>query len=130
LIDQEDTQPNMIFNEAMRRMEIVGINVSVKEETNKLRVHQCSLAGRKFEVLVVVNGLEDVDTERHTIEDHLMKGLQMETKGSSKDSWNSLSRDKKKDFLRRLKDRPEVIEKLFPQQIAACKCLVSESNSY
>lgn len=124
LIDQEDLTLENFFNEALNRMVRIGINVSQEdiseEEIDRLKVCQCLLVQKGFEVIIVVNGLEEVCTDKHSIEDHLTKAAGIEVTENSKQSWNSLSRNERKDIFRGLKGKRKVIEELFPQQVSGC----------
>ena len=124
LIDQENRLLREFFDEALERLTQIGIDLTVEEEEmNRLRVCRCSLAGKRFEVIIVVNGLDDISTEKHTIEDHLIKSAGIEAKGSSKNSWNSLSKNEREEVFRKLKGKRGIIEDLFPQQVIGCKRL-------
>jgi len=126
IIDQEDLTLDKLFDETLNRMERIGINVSNIEEMDRLKVFQSSLAGKRFEVIIVVNGLEEVCTKNHTIEDHLTKAAGIDVTENSKQSWNSLSQNERKDIFRGLKGKTKVIEELFPQQVSGCKRLKME----
>lgn len=129
LIDRDDSLLEQLFGNALDRIRGIGINVSHIEEVNNLRVYQCTLGSRQFEVVIVANGLEEVGTTMHTIEDHLTTAAGIQVAENSKQSWNSLGRNRKEEVFRRLKEQGNnVIEKLFPQQVCGFRLLEDEPN--
>jgi len=127
LVDQENLSLDNLFNDALSRIRKIGINVSDIEEMDRLRVYQCTLADKEFKVIIVVNGLEEVRTQTHAIEDHLTKAAGIDVTENAKQSWNSLAQNERNEVFRELKGKKrDAIEKLFPQQVSGCKCLKDE----
>jgi len=127
LIDQEDLTLDNLFDNALRRMRGTGISVDHVEEMERLRVCRCSLAGRDFDVIIVANGLEEVSSQTHSIEDHLTKAAEIEVAENSKRSWRSLNRSEREEVFKRLQEkRIDEIEDIFPQQVSGCRRLAEE----
>jgi len=126
LIDQEDLPLSNLFGQAEDIMKEIGIKLDTKEEKDRVGVYQCSLASKKFEIIIVVNGLSEVCTDKHSIEDHLTKAAGIEVKGNSKDSWETLKSKHEEEVFRKFKRKRKEIEKLFPQQVSGFKRLTDE----
>jgi len=124
LVDQERLTSDELFRNAEKRMSELGIRPSIEEEKDRVRAYDCSIGSKKFKVFIVVNGLDEVSTDGHTVEDHLIKFLELEVRGTSKETWNSLSSKEKEDTFRKLNGMNEdSIRQLFPQQVHGLKFL-------
>jgi len=126
LIDQEDLSLSNLFTRAENTLKEIGINLDAIEEKDRVRVYQCSLANKKFEIIIVVNGLSEVCTDKHSVEDHLTKAAGIKVSRNSKDSWENLSLNIREDVFRKLKGKIKEIEELFPQQFYGFKRLTNE----
>jgi len=82
-------------------------------------VFKCSLAHHNFKIVLVINGLDEINSDRHTIEDHLIKATigRLEGRGSSKERWTALDKEEKRRTFVRLKEETTINE-IFPQQLA------------
>jgi hypothetical protein len=132
LVDQDDLNLNDLFDEAARRLGEIGVNAQERgdiEEIDRFRVYECALDNKRFEVIIVVSGLEEICASKHTIEDHLTKAAGIDITENSKDSWHahmhSNPRDEE-DVFRLLQNR-DVVDVLFSQHISGCKCLENTS---
>jgi len=124
LIDQETDLPDDLFINAETIMENSGITFIVDESFDRGRSYNCSVTGgREFEVVVVVNGLDDIPTTNHCIEDHLAKAKGLRVRGKSKDAWAALSSEEQRLVFRNLKGSVQTVEQLFPQQVHGCRIL-------
>jgi hypothetical protein len=124
LVDQERLTSDELFENVERKMRNIGISSSTKEERDRVRAYVCSTGSKEFKVFIVVNGLDEVSTDEHTIEDHLIKSLGMKVRGTSKETWNSLSSKEKEDAFRRLnRINEDSIGHIFPQQVYGLKLL-------
>lgn len=115
LIDQETDSLDQIFEKVKEKF--WGISIDNEKEGHRFRIYECRHAGKLFKVIIVINGLDDIPTERHAIEDHLIKIAKIEVKGSSKTTWWNLNQDKKDE---------KTVKQIFPQQIEGCKYLMEE----
>lgn len=128
LIDQESCSLEDLYTEAQVKMANAGVTFSLGEDDNRLRVYDCSVTGgRTFQVIIVVNGLDDVSTANHCIEDHLARAANIEITGNSKHSWNSLNSNQQRQIFRNLNRELREVERLFPQQTSGCRCLEDDS---
>ena len=126
LIDQENEDLNTIFSEVSRRLSGIGtiIRDIVKEE--KLWVYKCEHSIKKFQLIVIVNGLSEYTFKKHSIEDHLLKAAEKLLKvkideEDPKEGWSKL-RDRQDEVFRQLKDAKN-LDDIFPQQIKGLKLL-------
>jgi len=124
LIDQETDLLDRLFINAEAIMKNSGITISVAEPFDRGKSYDCSvIGGREFEVVIVVNGLDDVLTTNHCIEDHLAKAKGLRVRGKSKDAWTALSSEEQRLVFRDLKGSIRTLEQLFPQQVHGCRIL-------
>ena len=135
LVDQEDKKLNDIFRDAERRPRKLNVKIEEKEEMkeeSRLKIYTCKLGNKRFELILIINGCDDIKTETHSIEDHLLKvvieeGLDYNTDyKNSKDFWNSLNETQQLEILRKIKDSKKIFEAVFRQQIKGCKKLEKE----
>jgi len=128
LADQEELSIDDLFARAENVIRETGINFEVREELDRARTYQCCLASKEFGIAVVLSGLSEVCTNKHTIEDHLAKAAGIEVTGNSKDSWNRLSDEEREDVFRKLKGAGSQIQQLFPQQVYGLRFLRDEDE--
>jgi hypothetical protein len=125
IIDQDDLTLNFLFDEAVKRLQAIGISTrqqETSEELDRVRAYQCSFSNKTFDIVIVASGLEESRTRKHTIEDHLLCAAGIDNVENSKDSWTCLNSDDQEDVLELFKDR-DLVEVLFPQHIYGCKFL-------
>ena len=124
LIDQDDLDLDSIFQNIIQRIQETGISVVDENKTEEAstRGYNCSFSNRHYELIIVINGLDEIPTEKHTIEDHLIQVADLQEdcrrQQNSKKTWQRLSKTDKHDILRRLLDRTLAYSN-FPQQVAA-----------
>jgi len=134
LIDQEDKNLALLYDEIKERITGIGIQASEENVDKRVRVFNCTHGAKKFRLIFVINGLDDIPTKKHTIEDHLVKAasifenssilLELEKAGkTSKEVWRSLEKDIREKILRQLTQQRKKMRKLFSQQILGCKYL-------
>lgn len=126
VMDQEDQSLDSIFEEAQRKLISKGFRIRDEFGEGRLKVYECEFGGRNVRLILVVNGLDEISTNKHTIEDHLLKAAQ--TFGikidfnfeNSKDAWRRL-KNYHEEVFRNLKERN--VRDLFPQQFKGCEYL-------
>jgi len=142
LMDQEDEELSGIYESASTMLERHGMTVKFQERMSKrLRKYCCSYGGREFTLILIVNGLDEINSSSHTIEDHLLYagvkllGLRelekMMEKGieSSKDIWKT-QRDKWESVYRRIRNASiDKIGKIFPQHVEGLKLITQNLSS-
>jgi len=127
-MDQEEQDVDKIFEEAEKKLINAGFRISDKVEEVRLSVYECEFGGRGLKIVLVVNGLDEVKTKKHAIEDHLLKaaktlGVEIGSFENSKDAWRTLDRGDREYVFRRLKEDKRIVEDVFPQQVRGCKYL-------
>jgi len=111
LMDQEKDNLNDIFDECKRRLIKNNISITKEEEELRLKVYDCKYVDREFKIILVINGLDEIDVKKHRIEDHLIKAACLFLKdfkpkvNDSKKAWESLGKRQQIDILRMLKER-------------------------
>jgi hypothetical protein len=131
LLDEEtDRCEDIIENfELQCRKQKIDIIQRQNYENGHLYVAQCTCGDRNLDIIVVINGLDDINSDAHTIEDHLIKtaselGMKQlpDRTFNSKDIWNSLSQKEQEDIFSKLIKSTNA-DKIFPQQIKGFKLL-------
>ena len=100
---------------------------------DRLCLYKCLRGKRRFDVILIINGLSDVMSERHTIEDHLLQAanrfldVDISDVVDSKDFWWKRLRDIHDEVYNRLRTAGrEEISRIFPQQFEGLKFLKRE----
>ncbi|MCL7386496.1 MAG: hypothetical protein LZ166_03075 [Thaumarchaeota archaeon] len=130
VIDQEDEALNSLFQEIRAKISEIARIINAREET-RLAIYTCERQESRIQIIVSINGLDEYDFEKHTIEDHLLKAaeisLKIKLEGSDpKKCWKNLREEHKYEiFGRLLKESNEHLEQIFPQQIQGLRYLIS-----
>ena len=136
LMDQDDRDLNEIYCAALRLIREHGIEVETdRRKEDRLYKYECTHGGHKFELILMVNGLDVVKSRRHMIEDHLlyaaanllgMKEIEERIEAGVDDPkglWNAL-RDRHKDVYTILHNVDAgKISEIFPQHFKGLKYL-------
>ncbi|MCP8309241.1 MAG: hypothetical protein H3Z53_01710 [archaeon] len=125
LIDQETDPPDQIFEKVKEKLSSMGISIDSERDGHRFRIYECRLAGNKFKVIIVVNGLDDIPIKKHTIEDHLIKIAEIKALEDTKKTWLKLDQNKRDEIFKMVKD-VKTVKYIFPQQIEGCKYLMEE----
>ena len=134
LMDQEDDKMSTIYEtiyEGVKKLETGKIKVS-DEESEKVRVYEGKYGGKAFELIIAINGLDEIHTDKHSIEDHLLKAaeilsIEVEDFENSKAAWKSINYDLQLKIFKGLEEKRKIVESVFPQQIKGCEYLKSIS---
>ena len=84
----------------------LNIRYSLKSELERVRLYECSIGSRKFNLVIIVSGLDDTTSKSHNIEDHLsvkLRELEDESESmeiNTKEKWRGLLRDVQFSILR------------------------------
>ena len=126
LMDQERDSLEAIY-EGVRK-NLIGCEEDFVKD--RLCLYKCLRGKRRVDVILIINGLSDVMSERHTIEDHLLQAanrfldVDISDVVDSKDFWWKRLRDIHDEVYNRLKIAGrEEISKIFPQQFEGLKLL-------
>jgi hypothetical protein len=132
LMDREDEPLNTIYERVEREVKKIAtgtIKVIEDEREKRLRVYKGKYGSREFELILVINGLDEIDTDKHCIEDHFVevaKRLSIDVGDfkKSKEAWESLGQDQRLKIFKELKAHRKLVESVFPQQVQGCKYLM------
>jgi len=117
IMDQESEPLEILFERCLRKLREKGWK-NTENHGKRLKVYKCELGNKEFAVILAINGVDDVATDNHCIEDHLVKFVGLECEGDSKAAWNSLPRTEKEEVFKNLLECKD-LETVFPQQFKA-----------
>ena len=129
LMDQEEDNLNDIFDKCKRRLIKNNISITNEEEELRLKVYDCKYVDREFKIILVINGLDEIDVKKHRIEDHLIKAACLFLKdfkpkvNDSKKAWEGLEKRQQIDILRMLKEREKEAHLIFSQHFKGLEYL-------
>ncbi|MEA2032327.1 MAG: hypothetical protein U9N41_01945 [Euryarchaeota archaeon] len=136
LMDQEDEPLNTICERTQNSLKkLAKCKIKIIDEEGKSekrqKVYKCKYGGKEFELILVINGLDEIHTDKHTIEDHLLKvaemlSIKVEDFETSKEAWKSIER-RHVEIFKGLKEKRNIVGSVFPQQIKGCEYLKSIS---
>lgn len=123
LVDQEELSIEDLFGEAERRLTGAGVElVNVEHRENRIAFYRCRRGPNPFGLILVVNGLDEILSTRHTVEDHLAAAGGLDASGDSKDSWLKLDRTQQERVYHTLLSH-ENARRALPQHFLACDLL-------
>ncbi len=135
LLDQETTPLTNLIPEIERRIRCEGITIDEENQTEtseRLKIYRCSFSNRDFELVLVISGIDEVPTQNHAIEDHLVKVANLEEEcrrtQNSKETWSNLTKLQQEEIFRTLQSRNLVVDN-FPQQFNGCRLLEGNLNN-
>jgi hypothetical protein len=98
----------------------------------RLCIYQCTIASKPFRVIIMVNGLSDMISNIHCIEDHFLKAASIlglfempKVMFESKNTWHILTSEIREEIFSKLASSKTLTEKVFPQQIEGLNLLKS-----
>lgn len=101
IMDQEDNSLEDISQKCNTKLRQKGCH-NIIDDKERLKICDCTLGNKKFKVILVLNGLDEINTKKHCIEDHLVKFSGIKCIDSSKNTWNNLSTNKKEQIYREM----------------------------
>jgi hypothetical protein len=131
LIDQEDDSVSTIHKEIKKIIKKLtkGESVVVEDESvERLKIYKGKYGSKEFELILVINGLDEIGKGKHSIEDHLLKVAEEISLGvgkvdNPKEAWSSIPEENQLKVFKELKARSDLVESAFPQQILGCRYL-------
>ena len=131
LLDQDDYTLSEILEKLQKRLQKVAtseIKIIDEDCGKRLRVYNGKYGGKEFELILVINGLNEIQTDKHTIEDHLLKAAEMlsidvENFENSKKAWQSITPELQLKIFNDLKTKGKLMGRIFPQQVKGCEYL-------
>ncbi|MBC8520952.1 MAG: hypothetical protein H8D26_03035 [Methanomicrobia archaeon] len=132
-IVKEDDKMSTIYEriqKSLKKLAKCEIKIIDEESEKRLKVYEFKYGSKEFELILVINGLDEIHTDKHSIEDHLLKAaellsIEIGDFENSKEAWNSI-KDRHEDIFKKLKKKRKIVESVFPQQIQGCKYLAEK----
>ena len=132
LIDQEDYGIDELIREIEKRLKGHGTAIEGRRDEGRLVIYDCRRGKRRFRLIVVINGLNEIPFGKHMVEDHLLKaakilfGEQIDNVSlksrDAKEAWRKLYQYRE-EIYRRLKNDKKFLEDVFPQHVRAMRIL-------
>lgn len=124
LIDQEKLSIDEFFKKAEKIFRDHGLELATTERREKrVAFYDCKLGPTSFRLILVINGRDDIQSTRHSVEDHLIAAGGFDVKEDSKDSWDKISKKEQDGVYQTLKTSPEVAWRTLPQHFLAIELL-------
>ena len=125
ILDQEKHELSELSNIIRMKLNEIGIKCEEIENSvgGRVILYECNLGDYRFRFVVVVNGIEDVGSHSHKIEDHLVMLAGVTVQNDSKDTWNELDEKERLEVFRRIRDDRNVAEKVFKQHFEGLRLL-------
>ncbi len=128
LMDQEDDQMTAIYQRIESNLErlATGVIEVIEEETaERVRVYRGKYGSKEFELILVINGLDEIWADKHSIEDHLIKvaeevSVEVGDFENAKDAWRALSNNQQLKIIKELRNHRKLLERVLPQQVMGC----------
>ena len=135
LLDQDDYTLSTFYEKLQKSLQkVVTSELKIIDEDceKRVRVYNGKYGGKEFELILVINGLDEILTDQHTIEDHLLKAAEMLSIDvgnfeNSKKAWQSVTIERQLKIFKDLKTKGKRLERIFPQQVKGCESLKSKS---
>jgi len=129
LMDQEDDPLNAIYKRIQKDLEkfTTGKIEVIEEDTvERLRIYKGRYVNKEFELILVINGLDEIHTDKHSIEDHLLKAAEKVSIAvgdfeNAKAAWKSLSNDQQLKIFKELREHRKLVEAVFLQHVQGCQ---------
>jgi hypothetical protein len=125
ILDQEKDELPALSERITMKLNEISVKCEEIENSVEGRVilYECNLGDHRFRFVVVVNGVEDVGSHSHKIEDHLVRQAGVTVQNDSKDTRNDLSEEERLMVFRRIHDDRNVAEKVFIQHFEGLRLL-------
>ena len=132
-MDEEDDPLDTIYERIQRGVEELAtgeVKVIDEETEERVRIYTGKYGGRDFVLILVINGLDDIRTDKHSIEDHLLKAademvsIDIGDFENSKAAWKSINHNLQLEIFNALKNNREMVKRVFPQQVQGCGYLM------
>ena len=133
LMDEEDDPLDTIYEKIQRGVEELAtgkVKVIDEETEERVRIYTGKYGSRDFVLILVINGLDDIRTDKHSIEDHLLKAademlsIDIGDFENSKAAWKSINHNLQLEIFNALKNNREMVKRVFPQQVQGCGYLM------
>ncbi len=129
IMDQENDTLEKIHSEIEKEINRVCNKQTKKvEKAERYFIYDCSLGRRKIKLVFIINGVDAIDTEKHSIEDHLLMAAEklrisdINYLKTSKETWIKLEKESKSEkvYKKLLLDK-KLAEEVFNQHFKGLK---------
>jgi|LGVE01.1.fsa_nt_gb hypothetical protein len=135
LLDQDDYILSTFHEKLQKRLQKVAtseLEIIEGKAEKRLRVYNGKYGGKEFELILVINGLDEIRTDQHTIEDHLLKAAEILSLDvgdfeNSKKAWQSIISERQLKIFKELKAKRKLVRTIFPQQVKGCEYIKAKS---
>jgi hypothetical protein len=120
ILDQESDDLSTLYDKIKEKLIEIGVQYEIIDKSVRGRLihYECSLLDHWFKFVVIINGLDDVVSPSHKIEDHLVRLARLTditVQGDSKDAWNDLSEEERLEVFRSIYSGGRVVKEVFKQ---------------
>lgn len=133
VMDQEKDDLDKILKKIEKDLKNLNIKfdeVNGVESDNQVKHYQCMYGSKKFDFILIISGLPNIQANTHKIEDHLVKAALKLSKISnsnlqdSKKTWNSyFDASLQKEILKKLVENISLSSEVFPQHFDGLRLL-------
>ncbi len=131
IMDQEGEDLDEIYKGIKHKLmnENIRVESIVEMKNSRVKQYRCWYASKPFDFILIISGLDNIATQSHKIEDHLINGALILSKISnadmlqdSKEAWNSIE-PLQKDILNNLVNNRVISSEVFPQHFIGLQLL-------
>jgi hypothetical protein len=130
VMDQEGENLYEIYERIEHKLMNQNIRFEIIMENNRVKQYRCWYGSKPFDFILIISGLDDITTQSHKIEDHLINSALKLSKISnanllqdSKDNWNSIDAPLQKEILNYLVNNRGHSSEVFPQHFMGLQLL-------
>jgi len=135
LLDQDDYTLSTFHEKLQKSLQKVAtseLKIIDEDCGKRLRVYSGKYGSKEFELILDINGLDEIPTDQHTIEDHLLKAAKMlsidvDNFENSKKAWQSITPERQLKIFKDLKTKRKLVGTIFPQQVKGCEYIKAKS---
>jgi len=129
-MDQEGEDLDEIYERIKHKLMNQNIRFEIIMENSRVKQYRCWYGSKPFDFILIISGRDNIMTESHKIEDHLICGALKLSKISkvnllqdSKDTWNSIDAPLQKEILNSLVNNRVISSGVFPQHFIGLQLL-------
>lgn len=130
IMDQEGENLDEIYERIKNKLMNQNIRSEIIMENSRVKQYRCWYGSKQFDFILIISGLDNIATQSHKIEDHLVKGALELSKISnanllqdSKDTWNSFDASLQKEILNYFVNNKGPSSEIFPQHFIGLQLL-------
>ena len=119
LIDEEDDPLDTIYERIQRGVEELAtgeVKVIDEETEERVRIYTGKYDSKDFVLILVINGLDDIRTGKHSVEDHLLKAademlsVDIGDFENSKAAWKSINHNLQLEIFNALEPLQQIVK--------------------